>query len=172
MTIPKDGTKEYWQAVTDLSEKIGDRLEGASRVETRLMGIEVLPRLMLCLKSNEEHCSKCRRSLVLLEEQLNNIREVVNPDNKEVQAEFEKISDSILLHLQSEHKIYPRGKVYSRVVTVCVVLGLVIGGGLHFAMGSKSFMSALMTGLFLGLVIGYVGGKLVEWRMKSKNQLF
>ncbi|PZX20787.1 hypothetical protein LX69_00212 [Breznakibacter xylanolyticus] len=172
MAVPLYQSEDYWRQVHALGDELGMRLAGSSRVEARLMGLDVLPRLLVCLGSMSGQCAECKhyeRELQVCVEQL---PELVNPDNKTMQKKFEQLTMEILLHLKTEHSMQPKGKVFSRMVLWGMALGVATSAFVWLFMNDKSLMGLLLAGWLCGMMSGYVAGRITEMKMIRQNRLF
>lgn len=159
------------KCVVEWREVIRLKLDGASFVESRLMGVEVLPRLMARLQTQACECKQCASYFAEMKLIIEDLRRVVEPVNIAERSSFEHATEVILSHFKREHKVYPKGKMVALVLTFGMIVGIIIGAVCAFYLNIP-FTGALMLGWLGGLILGYVVGKVVEFQLVRDNRLF
>lgn len=172
MASPLYESGDYWKEVQKVSDELGKQVEGSSRVEIRLMGLEMLPRLIVCLRHLSSHCSECKAYSEKLDVYVLQLHDLIVPENKEIRRQFEALADEIIAHIEQTHQMMPKGKMFSRIVLWSMLLGVLSGGVFYWIFSGIPVSTSFVLGWLGGLVIGYVTGKLVEVKMKQQNRLF
>ena len=172
MTSPLYESGDYWKEVQNVSDQLGKQIEGSSRIETRLMGLDMLPRLIVCLRTLSVQCVECEQYSAKLQSHVIHLRDLIDPANKEKRHQFEELADEIMAHIQREHQMMPKGKMFSRIVLWGMLLGVLAGGLIYLTFSGLAIFSVLIMGWLCGLMGGYATGKLVEAKMKHQNRLF
>ncbi|MBN2165495.1 MAG: hypothetical protein JW717_04395 [Marinilabiliaceae bacterium] len=157
--------------LASLRDILNDKLKGASFVESRLMGFEVLPRLILQLKKNGEACSECREAYLKTMQFVDKINLIVKPDNILIRKEFEKEIGLILKHLKKTHKIFPKGEMHTKILSISMAVAIVITF-VYASINRYNFFKMIMLGWAIGVSIGFLLGKVYENSLRKQNRLF
>ncbi len=163
--MPKYKSIQQWYDI------LSSRLKGIPRESIRFYSLEAFPRLMHYLETHKKDCPECAEHFRKLDEMSYNMGQWMKNDMPEVKI-FQKELEGSVKHLRAHHKVFPRGLWLSRfvffgilvgilgaLVTVFFVAGLVIGG-------------ILLTGGFIGMLVGWIAGKNKERRIKKQDRLF
>ncbi len=155
---------------SEISEKLNEQLTGVSRAEIRAANLEVYPRLVDALYSRSSSCSRCKE---LYEESSKFTDDIVSvlKGTKEQRKEFEEFVRTAYMHLHEVHKTLPKGKILSVSVLVGMLLGLSFAVIIAFFM-NEDLLRYSASGWVLGLVAGWIIGKVREHNLKKKNRQF
>ena len=167
----KGKANEEFKRLTFWRNQINDNLKGSSLIENRLIGIEVLPRLLARIEKNKVDCKLCNASYNEATHFVDLIKVVVSSDNKMKRKEFETFTKKMFKHLSKEHHQFPKGRIFSNILGLimltCMIIGIIVG-----YMFKLNILSGFLLGWAGGLILGYVTGKIVERNLAKKGQLF
>ena len=155
----------------EIFDHLNAQLEGTSRFSIRELGLEVLPRLMPRLEMLGHTCVVCEEARQKGLLYVYDIKVLVQPDMT-VKKQFELWADSTQKHLKSVHHVYAKGEILARHLLVGVVCGLFLGLLVPFFMGDKNYIGFVLLGWFLGALLGWVSGKIVEMKVSTTMRLY
>jgi hypothetical protein len=160
-----------YRSIQQWYEILSNRLKGAPRESIRFYSLEAFPRLMHHLETHKTDCAVCREHFEALDEMSFELGQWMKTDAPEM-VNFQAELEDSARHLRTEHKVFPKGLWLSRFVlmgilvgvlgallTIVVVAGVVIGG-------------VLLTGAFIGMLVGWFAGKTKERKIKKQNRLY
>jgi hypothetical protein len=160
-----------YRTIQQWYEILSNRLKGAPRESIRFYSLEAFPRLMHHLETNKSECDVCASHFNALDNMSFKLGQWMKTDAPEMTA-FQAELEASVRHLRSEHQVFPKGLWLSRFVlmgilvgllgafiTIIVVAGVVIGG-------------VMLTGAFIGMLVGWIAGKNKERRIKKQNRLY
>ena len=154
----------------DIYEKLNDQLAGISRAEIRAANLEVYPRLIDALEKRSAECKECKALYEESEKYTNDIVSVLKGDAG-FRKQFEEFVNRAFMHLHDEHQTLPKGKLLS----VSVLVGMLVG--LSVAVIAAYFLNIdLMRfgalGWLIGVMAGWITGKVREKNLQKQNKLF
>lgn len=162
----------YRQATERYYELVNTKLQGASRVEARILGLDMLPRVMTVLECKADECPTCKELRTQLHETMEILPLIVDGKSTLLRRDFENQGKTIIHHLQGTHKMTPKGKMLSTLSLWCMVGGTTIGY-LMWLMGQlPSWGAGIMLGWLIGTAIGTTVGKLAERKLRKRNLLY
>jgi hypothetical protein len=166
------GSKAYSERLEHWFSVINLKLDGASKVESRLMGLDVMPRMMVALENNASQCDVCQAFHNQLEVLIDGLPSIVAGNNVQGKKTLEGLGKDVMLHFKTTHGMYPRGKQKANFSLWAMLGGMVLGALLGLAGLLTSLGGGLVLGWLVGTTVGVVGGSIVEGRLREKHLLF
>jgi hypothetical protein len=166
------GSKAYSERLEHWFGVINQKLEGASKVESRLMGLDVMPRMMVALENHLHQCSVCQsyhNQLVLL---IDGLPSIVAGNNVQGKRELEQLGKDVMLHFKSAHGMYPRGKKKANFSLWAMLGGMALGALLGAIGLLTSLGGGMVLGWLVGTTVGVLGGSIIEAKLRKKHLLF
>ena len=156
----------------DIAEKLNGQLEKmkVSRAEIRALRLEVYPRLIDALEQRSGSCSTCKELYKQSEKFTDDIVPVVK-GTADVRKKFEEFVNSALGHLHDDHGALPKGKLLSVSVLVGMLTGLSIAVITGYIMDDDVMRFGAL-GWMIGVIAGWVTGKVRESNLKKEGKLF
>ena len=154
----------------DIYEKLNDQLTGISRAEIRAANLEVYPRLTDALARRSAKCKECKTLYEESEKYTNDIVAVLKGEAA-FRKQFEEFVNRAFMHLHDDHQTLPKGKLLS----VSTLVGMLVG--LSIAVIAAYFLNVdLMrfgaVGWMVGVISGWIIGKVREKKLQKQNRLF
>ena len=166
------GSDAYRERIDHYYKILNDKLSKSSRVEARLMGVDMLPRVMVALEQHSDTCPHCQKYVDEWNVAIEHVHQTVAGDNRDLRREFERLGNDVVAHLETTHQMFPKGKRLSFISLWAMLIGMGAGLLLWFAQLFDSWGAALMLGWLVGMAVGNVLGRTVEGRLRKKHQLF
>lgn len=159
------------QLLETIRLKMNEKLKDSSFVESRLMGLEVFPRLVVKLADLSDYCPQCRQFVNDAMQVTETIEQVVDGEHLKEKKAFEAKMSEMTRHLEKDHRCFPRGKIRTIVFALVLLLNLFIaflfGNLADFTIGQS-----LLLGWLSGMVTGYISGIWVEKKLGRENRLW
>jgi uncharacterized membrane protein YeaQ/YmgE (transglycosylase-associated protein family) len=172
MEIDESSKINKAQELAEVEEAMALKLKGASRVEIRALGLEVMPRLVVYLKECQAGCAECKAHLEEAVAFIDKLDVIVKGSNHDERVQFEKRVSAAVEHLKSVHGAYAKGEILSRNL----LLGMVAGSGFGYLISKLIDGNNLIGGVLLGwvggLIAGYLLGKWKERMLNRNNQQY
>lgn len=157
--------------LSDFYTILRKRFEGAPREASRFYNLQMLPRLMHCLYKQKESCAVCEDYFNKIDTVTLHITEWFKDEGDELK-EYQKQIESVIKHLQSDHGTTAKGLWLSRIVVIGLAIG--VGGAylanLLFPETEKSGL--LVLGSVVGMMLGWISGKIYENQLRKRNKIF
>jgi hypothetical protein len=154
-----------------IREMLAENIDGLSKVEMSNIGLEVFPRLMERL-SSQDGCRQCESYFNSLMVYASDVR-LIFKGSADEQKRFLKLTDEAMKHLKSTHGIIPVGHTRSLYMFVASVVGLV-AGWLIFAVMLQ--MGDPLRSAILGWIVlvlpAWVIGNIKEKQLKKNGKSF
>jgi len=157
--------------LSDWYKILAKRFKGAPREASRFYNLQMLPRLMYCLHKQKETCSVCKDHFNKLDEATLHITEWFKDEGDELK-EYQKQIESIIKHLQSSHGIMAKGLWLSRIVVIGLAVGVAVAYFANLAFPQTEKSGLLVFGSVVGMMTGWITGKIYENQLKKKNKIF
>jgi hypothetical protein len=159
------------KTLTQWYELMQERFKGVPREALRYYNIETLPRLMHALSTMEGECTHCASRLRDLDRMTENAGAWMKSDAPELKG-FQTELRHTLKHLSVTHGLYAKGLWLSRYVLGGVLIGAIVAL-LGYSMYRNNELSGLMmSGVAIGMIGGWIAGKLKERSLRRKHKLF
>lgn len=157
--------------LSDWYQTLRKRFEGAPREASRFYNLQMLPRLMYCLYIQKETCPTCKVHFNELDKVTLHITEWFKNEGSELK-EYQSQMEAIIKHLQIDHNITAKGLWLSRIVVIGLATGVVVAyfANLLFPQTEKSGL--LVLGSVIGMMLGWIAGKIYENQLRKKNKIF
>ncbi len=157
--------------LSDWYKILTERFEGAPREASRFYNLQMLPRLMHCLNKQKEFCPICKDHFNKLDKVTLHITEWFKDEGDELK-EYQKQIESIIKHLQSDHGTFAKGLWLSRIVVIGLAIGILVAylSNLLFPETEKSGL--LVLGSVIGMMLGWIAGKMYENQLRKRNKIF
>lgn len=163
-TAENTTVKEWYNVLTI-------RLENAPREAARFYNLQLLPRLMHQLQKHSTSCESCKEKFDSLDYDTKNIVTWFKDEGKELDN-YQKTVESSIKHLQKSHNIFPKGLWLSWIIVISLLLGLFSAYIAHQIAPDTDKKGLIMLGATLGVIIGWIAGKIYEKHLKIKGKLF
>lgn len=147
------------------------RLENAPREASRFYNLQLLPRLMHQLQKYSVNCEICKDNFDNLDKDTKHIVTWFKNEGEELKK-YQHTIESSLKHLQTNHYVYAKGLWLSRVIVISLLIGLGLGYISHYALPNNDKKGLILLGSMLGVLIGWIVGKLYEKKLRKENKLF
>lgn len=150
---------------------LNEQLINIPKMQIRSMSLEVLPRLIDRIDSNQNQCSACKDLNITGEAFIHDIKPIFNQD-KETIKKFENWVDESQKHLKKEHQQTPKGRLTSTYTTIGMAIGTVIAYLIIKITGQEGILSSISIGWAIGMLAGYIIGKVKEKKLTRNNKLY
>ncbi|MCG8581319.1 MAG: hypothetical protein MI866_15460 [Bacteroidales bacterium] len=150
---------------------LNSQLKDIPKVEIRSLSLAVLPRLMNVLDNNMTTCTHCKKFSNEGEVFVRNIRPLFQQDIA-TGKRFEQWVEETQKHLKSTHHQHVKGRITSSYTTIGMVIGVSIGLLISLATDKELMIANASIGWALGMLAGYIGGKLKEGKLNKSNKLY
>ncbi len=155
---------------SEISEKLNEQLKGVPRAEIRAANLEVYPRMVEALYNRSSSCDRCRELYDESSKFTDDIASVIK-GTPEQRKEFEEFVRVAYMHLHEVHKTLPKGKILSVSVLVGMLLGLSFAVIIGYFMDQDLLRYGAL-GWILGVIAGWITGKIRENNLRKKNRQF
>ncbi|WP_430810239.1 MULTISPECIES: hypothetical protein [unclassified Carboxylicivirga] len=152
-------------------DQLNAQLKDIPKVEIRTLSLAVLPRLMGVLDSHSHQCSHCRKYSNDGAAFVSNIRPLFQQDAN-INKRFEQWVEETQKHLKATHKQHVKGRTTATYTTLGMISGSCLGALISLMIASGHLMAGVSIGWAIGVLIGYIGGKLKEQKLNQKQLLY
>ncbi len=160
------------EQINQWHEKINDVLSKSSRVDVRLLGIDLLPRIMAVLEDKAKNCSQCNTNFNHLVNLIPELPDIILPQNKTQLNHFIETIQTINTHLKQSHQITPKGQLFSIISAIGMGVGVILGAITSYLLFPEKMLFFIIMGWTLGLLLGYITGKFIENHKMKNKQLY
>ncbi len=150
---------------------LNDQLQDIPKVQIRSMSLAVLPRLMNVLDKNHKSCPDCNRISHEGEVFVRNIRPVFEQDIPTIKK-FERWVNTSQAHLKNRHGQVAKGKTTALYTAVGVAIGILLTLVFIWMKPEVNTLAHISLGWVIGMLGGYVSGKLKETSLAQKEKLY
>ncbi|MBR8535696.1 hypothetical protein KDU71_09015 [Carboxylicivirga sediminis] len=147
------------------------QLKDIPKVQIRSLSLAVLPRLINVLDTHMDKCPHCRKFNIEGEAFINNIAPLFKDDISS-RKQFEQWVDESQKHLKIEHKLQVSGRITSAYTAIGMALGAIIAFGVSLLLENANTLANVSIGWALGMLTGYMTGKITENKLKQDNKLY
>nr|WP_321405479.1 hypothetical protein [uncultured Carboxylicivirga sp.] len=151
-------------------ETLNEQLEKIPKAQIRSLSLAVLPRLMGAIHNQIDTCHHCKKYNDEGEVFVHNIQQLFN-DPKAL-GPFEDWVEQSQKHLKSEHRLHVRGRISATYATIGMLAGIIIGASYAWLSIESNYLAFISLGWLLGMLGGYIAGKIVENRLNKNNKLY
>lgn len=163
--------EEDKKTLADWYNELEIKFQGTPREAARYYNLQVLPRLMYTIDKQKKECTHCRSRFSTLQPMLDKASQWIKTDTPEAGIFQEELSQT-MKHLSSAHGIVPKGLNLSKMIVAGLIFGIGIAYVLHLTLASTELPGTLMSGAAIGMMIGWILGKLKESNLRKSGRLF
>lgn len=150
---------------------LNEQIKDIPKAQIRTVSLAVLPRLMNALDQQQESCPQCLKHSRQGEDFVNNIRPLFE-QNIKMSKSFEQWADEAQKHLKVRHQQHVKGRVTSTYTTIGMAIGTFIAFIYSYFIVENSIAGTISIGWAVGLIFGYISGKLKENTLRKNQQLY
>ncbi|WP_026473578.1 hypothetical protein [Alkaliflexus imshenetskii] len=163
--------KEDKKTLADWYSDLEIKFRGTPREAARYYNLQILPRLMFTIDKQKGECTHCSSRFSTLQPMLDDAAQWIKNDTPEAGI-FQKELSQTMKHLSSAHGIVPKGLNLSKMIVAGLIFGIGIAYVLHLTLASTELPGTLMSGAAIGMMVGWVLGKLKENNLRKTGKLF
>jgi hypothetical protein len=166
------GSVEYQSRIDSYYELINSHIEKSSKVEARVLGLDVLPRLMVALEQHSPECTACVELKTSLDRTIDELPTIIAGKDSLSRKKLEDTGGAITQHLQRIHQQQPKGRMFATYSFIAMAIGAFFGFLLAFIGVLPTSGGGMVLGWLLGMMVGGVAGRRAESNLKKKHQLY
>lgn len=148
-----------------------EKFQDVPREYISFLSLEALPRLMYILDNQRHLCPECSMRFDKLLSLIIELPGWISTNSPEADF-FRKELNNTTKHLETQHALYPKGLWLSRVVGIGIIVGVVTGFIIYVVLENVDLSGFLILGSALGMIIGWIGGKIKEFQLKKDGKLY
>ncbi len=154
-----------------IREMLAENIDGLSKVDMSTMGLEVFPRLMEMLSSQQE-CGECKAYFDDLIVYAHDVRLIFKGTDQE-QKRFLTLTEEAMDHLKKRHGIIPRGHTKSLYLFFASVAGIAAGWLIFFKLLSMGDpVRSAIFGWIIVVIPAWIIGIRKEKKLKQEGKSF
>ncbi|MCT4589022.1 MAG: hypothetical protein N4A71_14465 [Carboxylicivirga sp.] len=150
---------------------LNEQIKDIPKAQIRSVSLAVLPRLMQVLDDHLDKCPHCQKFSQEGENYVNDIRPIFGEDVK-ANKQFEQWAHESQKHLKIEHEQYVKGRTTSVYITIGMAIGTLVAFIYSYFLAENNIAGSISIGWAIGLVVGYMAGKLKENKLRKNKQLY
>lgn len=152
-------------------ERLNQQLKDIPKSQIRSISLSVLPRLMGALYKSKGQCIECERFSKKGDVFVNDIKPLFAGD-KEYIKDFEYWVEESQIHLKKDHGQQVRGRITSVYTTIGIITGTIFATAYCYFTKQTGYIGCVVLGWTIGMVAGYLGGKITERYLVKNNKLY
>ncbi|MCU4154597.1 hypothetical protein J1N10_01330 [Carboxylicivirga sp. A043] len=150
---------------------LNEQLNDIPKAQIRSLSLAVLPRLMNALDENSEACPDCKKLGNEGEHFVRNIRPLFQQDTNATK-QFEQWVEEAQKHLKIKHQQHVKGRLTSTYTTIGMAIGTLIAFGYIYLSNNEHMLGGISIGWAIGMLAGYIFGKVQERKLSQQNKLY
>lgn len=152
-------------------DKLNEQLKDVPKSQVRSLSLEVLPRLMAILHAHKSTCHHCQLLSNEGEGFVNHIAPLFG-DNPNELKKFEDWVERAQKHLSEAHQLKVKGRTVAAYAAVGALLGIVWGIIHGYITEVPEYIGIVSSTSVIGMLVGYVLGKMKEKALKRDHRLY
>lgn len=166
------GSPAYNARIDYYYQLLNEKLAKSSRVEARLMGIDMLPRVLVALEAHSHSCNDCKLHLERWQQTIDVLHKAIDQNDLDTRKNYETQGAAVIQHLKNGHGLVPRGKTVSKISLWAMLGGMAIGAAAALFGLLASWGTGIILGWLFGTMAGTIAGRIAEARLRKKHLLY